>query len=84
MKLFLFTFVTGIDQIIFLEEYLWVSVSEITTNICLIKDWNKNIIGASITASTWKIILKDISKNKENFQKGFWSVYKFWSVYYKN
>ena len=44
----------------------------------------KNIIGASITASTWKNITKDISQNKENLQKGFWSVYKFRSVNYKS
>ena len=31
----------------------------------------KNIIGASITASTWKNITKDISQNKENLQMVF-------------
>ena len=35
---------------IFLEEHLWGTVSTLTTNICLTKDWNKNIIGASVTA----------------------------------
>ena len=46
---------------IFFEEHLWGTGSAITTNICLTKDWNKNIIGASITASIWKIISKNIS-----------------------
>ena len=43
------------------EEQLWGTASAITTNICLTKDWNKNIIGASITATIWKIISKNIS-----------------------
>ena len=46
---------------IFLEEHLWGTASAITTNICLTKDWNKNIVSASITASIWKIISKNIS-----------------------
>ena len=50
MKLFLFTFLTGIGQMILLEEHLWGT-----------KDWNKNIIGASFTSSIWKIISKTIS-----------------------
>ena len=45
----------------FFEEHLWGTASAITMNICLTKDCNKNIIGASITASIWKIILKNIS-----------------------
>ena len=61
LKLFLFTFITGKDQTIFLEEYLWGTTSAITTNICLTKDWNKNVIGASITANIWKIISKNLS-----------------------
>ena len=36
--LFLFTFVTGIDQMIFLEEHLRGTASAITTNVCLNKD----------------------------------------------
>ena len=60
MKSFLLTFITGIDQMIFLEEHLWETASAITKNICLTKDWNKNIIDAS-TASIWKIISKNIS-----------------------
>ena len=35
--------------------------SGITKKICLTKGWNKNIIGASVTASIWKIISKNIS-----------------------
>ena len=70
-KLFLFTFITGIVQMIFLEEHLWGTASAITANICLTKDWNENIIGASVTASIGKIISKSIS-NKENLQRGFW------------
>ena len=58
MKLFLITFVKSIDQMIFLEEHLWGTTSAITTNICLTRDWNKNIIGASITASIWEKIEK--------------------------
>ena len=46
---------------IFLEEHLSETASAITTNIYLTKNWNKNIIGASITASIWKIISKNIS-----------------------
>ena len=45
----------------FLEEHLQETAFAITTNISLTKDWNKNIIGASITLSTWKTILKNIS-----------------------
>ena len=60
--LFLFTFITCIDHVIFLEEHLWRTASAIITNICLTKDLNKNIIGASITASIWKIISKNIIK----------------------
>ena len=37
MKLSLLTFITGIDQMIFLEEQLWGTASAITTNICLTK-----------------------------------------------
>ena len=58
-KLFLFTFIMG--QMIFLEENLWATASAITTNICLTKNWNKNIIGASITGRISKIISKNIS-----------------------
>ena len=43
------------------EEQLRKTSSAITVDICLIKDWNKNIIGASITASNWEIISKNIS-----------------------
>ena len=38
MKLFLFSYVTGIDQMIFFEEHLWGTASAITTDICLTKD----------------------------------------------
>ena len=69
---------------ILLEEHLRGTASAITTDICLTKDRNKNIIGASITASNWEIILKNISQNKEMFKKIFWSVYKFWSLDYKS
>ena len=61
MKLFPFTFIAGIDQMIFLQKHMWGTASAITSNISLIKDRNKNIIGASITASIWKIISKNIS-----------------------
>ena len=50
MKLFLFTFITGVNQ-----EHLWGTAFAITTNICLTKDLNKNIIGALIAASIWEI-----------------------------
>ena len=58
MKSFLFTFITGIDQTIFLEEHVWGTASAIAADICLTRDWNKNIIGASITA----IILEKFEK----------------------
>ena len=61
MKLFLFIFITGIDQMIFLEEHLRGTVSAITANICLTKDCNKNITGASIKARIWKVFPKNIS-----------------------
>ena len=32
----------------------------IATNICLTKDLNKNIVGALIAASIWKIISKNV------------------------
>ena len=57
MKLFLFTFITSIDQMIFFQERLQGTASAITTNICL----TKYIIGASVTASIWKIVSKNIS-----------------------
>ena len=60
MKLLLLTFITAVDQMIILEEHLWGTASAITTKIYLTKDWNKNIIGASITATIWKIISKNI------------------------
>ena len=69
---------------IHLEEHLRGTASAITTDICLTKDRNKNIIGDSITASNWEIVSKNISQSKEKFKKFFWSVYKFWSVDYKN
>ena len=50
MKLFLFTVVTGIDQMIFFEEHLAGTASAITTDICLTKDSNKNKC-ASIAAN---------------------------------
>ena len=46
---------------IFLEEHLRGTVSAITANICLTKDCNKNITGASITARIWKVFPKNIS-----------------------
>ena len=55
MKLFLFTFITGVTQ-----EHLWGTAFAITTNICLTKDLNKNIIGALIAASIWEIISKNV------------------------
>ena len=61
MKLFLFTFIKVIGQMFFLKEHLQETAFAITTNISLTKDWNKNIVGASVTASTWKSILKNIS-----------------------
>ena len=61
MRLLLFTFIMGIDQMNFLEEHLWGTASVIKKNICLTKDSNKNIIGDSITASIQKIISKNIS-----------------------
>ena len=60
MKLFVFTCITGIDQMILLEEELQGFASAITTNICLTKDLNKKKIGASITVSIWKIISKNM------------------------
>ena len=56
---------------IFFEEHLCGTACAIIKNICLIKDRNEIIIGASITASIWKIISKNISKNKDNIQKDF-------------
>ena len=55
MELFLLTFITRIDQMVFLEEHLWCTASAIT------KIEIKNIIGASFTADIWKIISKNIS-----------------------
>ena len=57
MKVFLFT---AVDQMIFLKEHLWGTAFAITTNICLTKDLNKNIIGALIAASIWEIISKNV------------------------
>ena len=37
MKLFLFTFTTGIDQMTFLEEHLWETAAASATGICLTK-----------------------------------------------
>ena len=56
---------------IFLEEHLRGTASAITTNICLTKDSNKDIIGVSITASIWKIISKIYHKIKKTFKKFF-------------
>ena len=36
---------------VFFDEHLWGNASAITTDTCLTKDLNKNIIGASIIAS---------------------------------
>ena len=62
----------------FVEEHLWGTASAITMNICLTKDWNKNIIGVSITSTFWKIISEKkeykIFKNhkiKETFKNVF-------------
>ena len=60
MKLFLFTFTTGIDQMTFLEEHLWETAAAIATGICLTKDRNKNIKCASIATSNQEIISKNI------------------------
>ena len=62
MKLFPIhiSFITGIHQMTFLEKHLWGTVFAITEKIYLTKDGNKNVIGASISASIWKIILKNI------------------------
>ena len=43
------------------EEHLWETASATTTGVCLTKDWHKNIIGASVTASNWEIFSKNIS-----------------------
>ena len=60
MKFFLFTFITDMDQMILLEERLWGSASAIQTNIRLTKDLINNEKGALITASIWKIVLKNL------------------------
>ena len=44
----------------FLEKHLWGTVFAITEKIYLTKDGNKNVIAASISASIWKIISKNI------------------------
>ena len=62
MKLFLFTFITGIGQTIFLEEHVWGTASAIAADIYFTRDWNKNIIGASITAIIWGKFEKYIIK----------------------
>ena len=36
---------------ILFEEHLWETASAFTTGICLTRDWNGNLIGASNTAS---------------------------------
>ena len=38
MKLFLFTFTTGIGQMIFFEKHLWGTASAAAMDICLTKD----------------------------------------------
>ena len=38
ITLFLFTDITAVDQMMFLEEHLWGTASAITKNICLTKD----------------------------------------------
>ena len=48
------------DQMILLEERLWGSASAIQTNIRLTKDLINNKKGALITASIWKIVLKNL------------------------
>ena len=45
----------------FLEEHMWGTAFAITKNSCLTKDWNKNMIGASIAASICKVISKNVS-----------------------
>ena len=70
MKLFHFLFIAGVDQMIFSEGHLWGIAFAISTNICLTKDWNQNIIGALMTASIRKIIRK-IYKIKKAFKKVF-------------
>ena len=49
MKLFLSTFITGVDQMTFLEENLCGTASAITKNIFLTKDCNKNILFITCT-----------------------------------
>ena len=61
MMLLVFTFITGKDEMTFLEEHLWGNAPAISKKICLTKDLNKTIIGPSVTVSIWKIILKNIS-----------------------
>ena len=46
---------------IFFEKHLWGTASVVTIDIFLTKDWNKNVIDASITASNWEVISKNIS-----------------------
>ena len=58
MKLLLFTFIAGIDQTIFIEEHQCGTASAITTNICLTKDWSKNIIGGPVTGTIWEKFIK--------------------------
>ena len=55
---------------IFYEEQLWGTASAITVDICQTNDWNKNKIVASVTASNWEIISKNIyHKIKKTFKK---------------
>ena len=44
----------------FLEKHLCGTVFAITKKIYVTKDGNKNVISASISASIWKIISKNI------------------------
>ena len=67
---------------IFFEEHLWGTAIAITTDICLTKDWNKNII-CQLHQAIRKYLEEYIIKWRKP-SKGFLSVYKFWSVNYKS
>ena len=53
---------------ILLEEYMWGTASTITKDISLTKDWNKNIIGASIIQQVFGKLFRKI---KKTFKKVF-------------
>ena len=71
MKLLLFTFITGIDQMIFLEKHLWWTASELQRTFVWLKIEIKIYQMLQLQQAFGELFRKIYHKIKKTFKKGF-------------